>query len=69
MNTNHSLIATHPAFGTVTFVISAADAKSAFSLWKQIVHSSRQWVVQRNVSDGFREVTDTPTEYAPVDDI
>ena len=69
MKTNHTLVATHPAFGKVTFVISATDAKTAFSLWKQIVHSSRQWVVQRNVSDGFREVPDTPTEYAAVDDI
>jgi hypothetical protein len=69
MKTNHTLVATHPAFGTVTFIISATDAKTAFSLWKQIVHSSRQWVVQRNESDGSRAVVNTPTEWAAVDDI
>jgi hypothetical protein len=76
MKTNHTLVATHPAFGTVTFGINAADAKTAFSLWKQIVHSSRQWVVQRNESDGSRaaltpEAGTHPHDYdlTAVDDI
>jgi hypothetical protein len=48
MKTNHAIEATHPAFGTVTFTIPAEDSKQAFSLWKQIVFSSRQWMVKRN---------------------
>jgi hypothetical protein len=48
MKSNHTIEATHPAYGTVTFTIPAEDAKQAFSLWKQIVFSSRQWMVKRN---------------------
>jgi len=54
MKTNHTVVATHPAYGEVVFIIPANDAKHAFSLWKQIVFSSRQWVVKRNESDGSR---------------
>jgi hypothetical protein len=42
------IVATHPAFGEVTFVIEAEDTVKAFSIWKQIVFSSRQWVVKSN---------------------
>ena len=45
------IIGTHPAFGEVTFTISAEDAKSAFSKWKQFMLSSRQWSIQRNVDE------------------
>lgn len=79
MKTNHTLVATHPAFGTVTFVISATDAKTAFSLWKQIVHSSRQWVVTHNSGawaepkqEVIREpvpVSDDERDLSPIDDI
>lgn len=48
MKTKIEITATHPAFGEVTFVIRADDGKQAFTLWKQIVYSSRQWVVQKN---------------------
>jgi hypothetical protein len=44
------LTATHPAFGTVVFGVEAEDDKKAFSIWKQIVYSSRQWVVKSNVA-------------------
>jgi len=42
------ITATHPAFGTVTFALDAADAKSAFAVWKQVVGSTKQWIVKRN---------------------
>jgi hypothetical protein len=43
------LTATHPAFGTVVFVVEAEDDKAAFARWKQIVYSSRQWIVKSNI--------------------
>ena len=45
-----TIVATHPAFGEVTFVIEAADTKQAFEVWKQIVSSSRRWIVKSNVA-------------------
>jgi hypothetical protein len=42
------IIATHPAFGIVTFALDAADAKAAFAVWKQVVGSTKQWIVKRN---------------------
>jgi hypothetical protein len=45
---NFVIIATHPAFGTVTFTLDAVDAKAAFATWKQVVGSTRQWIVKRN---------------------
>ena len=45
---NFTITATHPAFGAVTFTLDAADAKAAFAVWKQIVGSTKQWIVKRN---------------------
>lgn len=45
---NFVITATHPAFGTVTFTLDAADAKAAFAVWKQVVGSTKQWIVKRN---------------------
>lgn len=45
---NFTITATHPAFGTVTFALDAADAKAAFAVWKQVVGSTKQWIVKRN---------------------
>jgi hypothetical protein len=42
------ITATHPAFGTVTFALDATDAKAAFVVWKQVVGSTKQWIVKRN---------------------
>jgi hypothetical protein len=42
------ITATHPAFGTVMFTLDAADAKAAFAVWKQVVGSTKQWIVKRN---------------------
>lgn len=56
---SHTIEATHPAFGTVTFTIPAQDAKQAFSLWKQIVFSSRQWMVKRNETDSASAVRES----------
>jgi len=42
------IVATHPAFGEVVFFIEAEDEKKAFTAWKQIVYSSRQWSVKSN---------------------
>jgi hypothetical protein len=42
------LVAEHPAFGEVTFTVLAKDRATAFSQWKQIVFSSRQWIVKSN---------------------
>jgi hypothetical protein len=53
MNTKIEITATHPAFGEVAFTIPAEDAKQAFALWKQIVYSSRQWVVRKNTGSEF----------------
>lgn len=44
----YQIIATHPAFGTVTFVFDAPEPARAFQLWKSIVYSGRQWVVKSN---------------------
>jgi hypothetical protein len=46
----HEVVATHPAFGEVVFLIEAEDAAKAFSIWKQIVYSSRQWIVKSNTA-------------------
>lgn len=42
------IVATHPAFGEVAFAIEAEDGAKAFSLWKQIVYSGKQWIVKSN---------------------
>ena len=44
--------ASHPALGTVLFIIAGEDNKAAFALWKQVVGSSRQWVVKSNAKYG-----------------
>ena len=61
-----SIIARHPAYGTVTFVIPAADAKAAFNAWKQILAASRQWVVERNDELGTNVVEVTAAFPNPV---
>lgn len=43
-----SIIAVHPAFGEVSFELQAEDGNHAFSLWKSIVFSPRQWSVRKN---------------------
>jgi hypothetical protein len=48
MSNKVEIVAQHPAFGTVTFLIDAEDGTKAFSLWKQIIYSSRQWIVKSN---------------------
>jgi hypothetical protein len=48
----YEIAAVHPAFGEVTFAISAGDEKRAFSVWKQIVCNPRQWIVRSNVPAG-----------------
>lgn len=42
------ITATHMAFGTVVFIIEAEDDKQAFTKWKSVVFSGRQWVVKSN---------------------
>jgi hypothetical protein len=49
---NYEIVATHPAFGEVRFVVAAEDSHKAFALWKQIVFSSRQWIVKSNTQAG-----------------
>lgn len=58
------ITATHPHFGAVTFAIEASDAKAAFQIWKQIVFSSRQWVVRKNTGhDQIPPVAAPPSEF------
>ena len=42
------IVAQHMAFGTVVFVIDAEDDKQAFTKWKQVVYSGKQWIVKSN---------------------
>lgn len=42
------ITAVHPAFGEVTFILEAENGLKAFSLWKSIVFSPRQWSVRKN---------------------
>jgi hypothetical protein len=42
------ITAVHPAFGEVCFEFEAKDGNQAFSLWKSIVFSPRQWSVRKN---------------------
>lgn len=42
------IVATHIAFGTVVFIIEAEADKLAFTKWKQVVFSGRQWTVKSN---------------------
>jgi hypothetical protein len=46
--TKFRIVATHPAFGTVEFLIEADDAPKAFTKWKSVVYSGRQWNVRSN---------------------
>ena len=52
------IVARHPAFGEVTFTLDATDAARAFSLWKQIVASAKQWNV---VSNSAASSSETPS--------
>jgi hypothetical protein len=65
---NYTIEAKHPAFGTVTFTIDATDANHSFSLWKQIVSSTKQWVVKRN-EEGTACARPTHKVKEPIDDI
>jgi hypothetical protein len=49
--TNYTLVTTHPAFGTVTFTLDAPDEKTAFTKWKSIVGTQKQWIVRRNLAN------------------
>lgn len=47
------ITAVHPAFGEVTFIVQAENGLKAFSLWKSIVFSPRQWSVRKNSGSEF----------------
>jgi len=42
------ITAHHLGFGVVTFTVEAESDKAAFTKWKQIVFSPRQWIVKSN---------------------
>jgi hypothetical protein len=48
------ITAVHPAFGEVTFIVEAENGLKAFSLWKSIVFSPRQWSVRKNTGAEYR---------------
>jgi hypothetical protein len=49
----HAITANHQAFGSVEFTLEARDAKDAFSKFKQIVFSAKQWIVTDNGPNYF----------------
>lgn len=42
------IVASHPAYGNVSFTIPANDARDAFSTWKQFILFHGQWTIRRN---------------------
>lgn len=62
------IVAVHPAYGEVTFSIPAQDAREAFSLFKQIVFSCRQWSVRKN-GGGESKSTVSETEDETLDGV
>jgi hypothetical protein len=63
-----SITAVHPAFGEVGFEFLAEDGNHAFSLWKSIVFSPRQWSVRKNTGNAEPEARPN-SEPDGVDDI
>jgi len=62
---NFTIVAKHPGFGEVSFTLAATDAKAAFSTWKNIVGSGRQWQIVTNEKSGYALVTPAPQAPAP----
>jgi hypothetical protein len=44
----YKIVATHPAYGEVEFILSALDARAAFKTWKQFVLFTGQWNIRKN---------------------
>lgn len=71
------ITAVHPAFGEVTFIVQAENGLKAFSLWKSIVFSPRQWSVRKNTGSEFSaaktvaspSLNGDETDLSAVDDI
>ena len=62
----YAIQARHVAFGTVCFIIEAAERKEAFSKFKSIVHSVRQWTIMQNEEAGAEALAATTPILAPL---